>query len=209
MMDKETPIVVINRAEWSIPCISIDWLKLILQRDWDLRDFLVIKKGSTCKESVYIRPCKKEMLSLIDRLYLAEGCTLYLRKIENYDPSFFKFKTELEKEFPNCAIQLNAFFTPPWSCALTAHADDHDLLAIQIAGKKKWSFWRPLYEVACKGLDAHQISVLSMEHAGNFSEEQEHVLEAGSYFFMGKGTIHKAQCFDEPSIHVSVWLEYD
>ncbi|MGU3307511.1 JmjC domain-containing protein [Pseudomonas sp. M5A4_2d] len=208
-MEFQHGVVSVEHVPWNVPKISMDWLSEILLGDVGLRDFLVIKEGSSCKKSVYFRSCKEQMLLLIRTLYSKEGCTLYLRRVEYYDACCLEFYNQVQKSFPKAKVQLNVFFTPPGAFALPAHSDDHDLLIIQVSGEKEWFFWRPLPEESCLGFDSDQISFASREHANKHTVEQRTTLEPGSYFFMRKGTIHRARCNDLPSVHLSIWLDYD
>jgi hypothetical protein len=79
-------------------------------------------------------------------------------------------------------VQANVYLTPPNAAGFRKHRDDHEVLAVQIAGSKRW--------------------VLYPEDA----PEVEIDLQSGDLLYLPQGLAHAAAAQNEVSIHVTLGL---
>ena len=68
-----------------------------------------------------------------------DGCSLVQNHAQMLSPKFFNVCKNLQKSFPH--VFTNTYLTPPQSQAVSAHADDRDVLVLQIMGKKHWKIY--------------------------------------------------------------------
>jgi len=66
-----------------------------------------------------------------------DGCSIVVNHADKIFPPFAELCEDLQRSFPHCYI--NTYLTPPGSSAVAAHADDRDVIVIQILGRKEWS----------------------------------------------------------------------
>jgi lysine-specific demethylase/histidyl-hydroxylase NO66 len=110
---------------------------------------------------------------------LAEGATLVLQGLHRSWPPVANVCRALEDALTHPA-QANAYLTPPVAQGLNLHADPHDVVVVQTAGRKRWVV-RPDGEAAW-----------DLE------------LGPGDVLYLPSGTRHAAQTLDEPSLHLTL-----
>jgi bifunctional lysine-specific demethylase and histidyl-hydroxylase NO66 len=73
----------------------------------------------------------------VARRALSQGCTVLLVALEPVWPGVrdlaVRLSSELEEE-----VQVNAYLTPRDQVGLRRHADDHDVIVVQLHGRKHW-----------------------------------------------------------------------
>jgi hypothetical protein len=94
--------------------------------------------------------------------------------------------------------QLNAYFTPRRSQGLPVHHDTHDVFVLQVAGRKRWLVYDPVWELPLK----HQRYEPAMGEHGPTVLDVE--LEAGDMLYLPRGWMHEALTSDEDSLHLTV-----
>jgi mannose-6-phosphate isomerase-like protein (cupin superfamily) len=108
---------------------------------------------------------------------LHEGATVVLQSLHRTVPSVGRFAAALEARVSH-PVQVNAYLTPPGSAGLAAHADGHDVVAVQLHGAKRW--W-------VDGLG-------------------ELTLEAGDRLYVPAGTRHRASTEARSSLHLTIGI---
>jgi mannose-6-phosphate isomerase-like protein (cupin superfamily) len=68
---------------------------------------------------------------------VADGATLVAQSLHRLLPSVARFVGALQQEIGH-PVQANAYLTPPTAAGLAAHADRHDVIALQLHGTKTW-----------------------------------------------------------------------
>jgi bifunctional lysine-specific demethylase and histidyl-hydroxylase NO66 len=71
-----------------------------------------------------------------------DGATIVLQSLHRYWPPLTWLCRDLELSLTH-PVQVNAYVTPPSSRGLGLHADGHDVLVLQVHGRKRWEVYRP------------------------------------------------------------------
>lgn len=135
----------------------------------------------------------------ITRLY-ADGATLIFNQLERQWPALAGFCRDLEAVL-SADIQANIYLTPKKSQGFRPHYDSHDVLVMQVEGRKHWL----VYDTPV---------VLPMRRQ-NFDPEsvkpgdvtQEFVLEPGDLFYLPRGIMHDARSLEGDSLHITVGIK--
>jgi len=96
-------------------------------------------------------------------------------------------------------VQANMYLTPPGAQALKTHYDTHDVLVLQIHGKKRWR----LFDRAV------QLPLSHDRYTGNEdrslgSPMTEVTLNPGDLLYLPRGYPHDAQSADSASLHLTI-----
>ena len=75
--------------------------------------------------------------------HYTSGATVVLQALQFTDPVFAELSTNLALELDH-PVQVNAYLTPPAERGLDIHFDFHDVVVVQLAGRKRWRVWPPL-----------------------------------------------------------------
>ncbi len=108
---------------------------------------------------------------------LCDGATLVLQSLHRTVPAVGEFVDALQRDMSH-PVQANAYLTPPGASGLTDHADDHDVVAIQLHGEKHWH----------------------VDGVGDVT------LGAGDVFYVPAGTRHSAAASDDTSLHLTLGI---
>jgi mannose-6-phosphate isomerase-like protein (cupin superfamily) len=108
---------------------------------------------------------------------LADGATLVVQSLHRTVPSVARFVGALQRELGH-PVQANAYLTPPSASGLTAHADRHDVIALQLDGRKAW--W--------------------VDGLGDVE------LHPGDSLSIPVGTRHRASTSDDTSLHLTIGI---
>ncbi len=110
------------------------------------------------------------------------GATLILNRAVSAIPKLSRACRRLAEE---CGLTTgaNIYVTPPGGQGFAAHGDEHDVLVLQIHGKKHWT-------------------IHAQEPVGLVSLE----VTAGDLLFIPRMMFHEARCSEEPSVHVTISL---
>jgi len=108
---------------------------------------------------------------------LHDGATVVLQSLHRTVPRVGRFAAALEAQVSH-PVQVNAYLTPPGSSGLAAHADGHDVIAVQLHGEKRW--W--------------------VDGLGDL------VLRAGDSLYLPSGTHHSAATDQRSSLHLTIGI---
>src|SRR4029453_2635756 len=70
------------------------------------------------------------------------GATIVLQSLHRFWPPLARFGRDLELALTH-PVQVNAYNTPPASQGLGVHHDEHDVLVLQVHGRKRWDVHDP------------------------------------------------------------------
>ena len=71
------------------------------------------------------------------------GASLVLQGLQHIDAAFAQLSTNLALDLDQ-PVQVNAYISPADARALDMHFDFHDVIVVQLAGRKRWRVWAPL-----------------------------------------------------------------
>jgi lysine-specific demethylase/histidyl-hydroxylase NO66 len=153
--------------------------------------------------------------------FFMSGSTIRVKGVEKYsDPLRELCRTvELELGFP---VRTNLYCTPSDSRGFSLHFDTHEVLVLQLLGKKRWQVFEPITKLPLEyvpplpfeddldevkrsrggrqtgqdDIDAAELRPLTLEGS----------LEAGDCLYLPRGFVHQAEALEEPSVHISLGI---
>lgn len=136
------------------------------------------------------------------------GMTIVLPQLQFADGKLYSFCLGLERDF-GARIQTNIYLTPNASQGFGIHYDDHDVLVLQVSGRKKWEIFGQRDGLPYKGEKFRNGEHDPGELKGEF------VIEPGQVLYVPRGLAHRAtNAGEEPSLHITVgilvqtWAEF-
>lgn len=137
-----------------------------------------------------------------------EGATIVLPQLHFADGKLYAFCLGLERDF-GARIQTNIYLTPRNASGFAIHYDDHDVLVLQVSGRKKWEIYGQREGLPFRG------EKFSRERDDPGPLQAEFVLEPGQCLYVPRGLAHRAVNEGrEPSLHITVgilvqtWAEF-
>lgn len=125
-----------------------------------------------------------------------QGATIILRAVEQWSPKLNRLRIVAERFF-GCACQINAYITPPGQKSTPPHWDTHDLVVMQIAGRKQWKIF-----VGNRSLPLPDERFrIGQEEASADCETVE--LRVGDTLYLPRGVIHEPVALSY-SVHLSI-----
>ncbi|MEM9138762.1 MAG: cupin domain-containing protein, partial [Pseudomonadota bacterium] len=95
------------------------------------------------------------------------------------------------------ASHVNAFFSPASAQAAGDHWDNHDLIALQVAGRKEWNVKDAPDLEAVIHMDKF---IQPADYA--VTDAKKYILEPGDALYIPRGCGHNALALDEDSLHL-------
>lgn len=132
--------------------------------------------------------------ALIEKL--RQGATLVLDAVDEVQPVIRALAEALERDF-HVHVQVNAYAGWRTSHGFDLHWDDHDVLVLQVAGRKRWKVY---------GMTPSSSLAQGKELSGKPPEEVlwDRILEDGDLLYIPRGWWHVALPLDEPTLHLTV-----
>lgn len=127
------------------------------------------------------------------------GASLVISQFHELHPPLARFCRGLEKAFLH-AVQANIYLTPPGAQGFRVHFDTHDVLVLQVSGRKSWRVWDAIpYPAPTR----HTPWSNAFAPEG---EPHELVMAPGDALYLPRGVLHEAmvQAGEEPSLHITV-----
>ena len=160
--------------------------------------FSVIKSGKTIPGERYLR--RLGGISRIDsgalKLLLDTGATAIINHVDDLVPAVAELADEVGDYF-HARTAVNLYATWRSERGFEAHADYHDVIVLQLAGRKEWPIYKPTrtdplrgdrFEAAPAGAKPHQVVLL----------------EDGDVLYLPRGWIHSPAPVGEPSLHLTI-----
>ena len=158
----------------------------------------VMKSGVEIHSDRYLR--RPGGISRLDggalALLLDTGAALIINHVDDMSPEI----AELADNVGDCldartAVNLYASFGS--EAGFGPHWDYHDVIVLQLAGRKTWPIYGPTRENPLRG-DPFQVP------AADVQPEQVATLEDGDLLHLPRGWIHAPQPAGEPSLHLTI-----
>ncbi len=125
------------------------------------------------------------------------GATIVLQSLQRTWLPVARFCRRLELELSH-PVQANAYVTPPGERGLGVHYDTHDVFVLQLAGRKRWTLYEPVFELPLPS----QPWSASTSSAGDELLDVE--LAPGDCLYVPRGVPHEATSLDGMSAHLTL-----
>ncbi len=135
-----------------------------------------------------------------------EGATVVLQAMHRFHPPIQTFCDGLEAFFGH-PLQANAYLTPASARGLAVHHDTHDVLVLQLHGRKRWSLYDTLLADPVKGFPK------SPRHSEPGPVRETLELSPGDCLYLPRGVPHQAVGIGGASLHLTLgvrsptWLD--
>lgn len=128
-----------------------------------------------------------------------EGASLVVSQFHEIHPPLARFCRGLEKAFLH-GVQANIYLTPPGAQGFRVHFDTHDVLVLQVSGRKAWRVWDAI------PFPAPTRHTPWMNDVAPEGAPHELVMAPGDALYLPRGVMHEAavQAGAEPSLHVTI-----
>lgn len=132
------------------------------------------------------------------------GASVVFRQLARYWTPVQNLTMQLADDL-GLPVRASGYITPRTAQGLLPHHDDHDVLILQVHGRKEW------YEYENNGdLPVPQKSWMTM-NAQALSRERAKavqsgsvVLEPGDVLYIPRGSMHAARTLDDVSLHITI-----
>jgi ribosomal protein L16 Arg81 hydroxylase len=132
---------------------------------------------------------------------LRQGASLVVDNIEEVSGKpLLELTADLERVFHE-HMRVNAYVGFQMTSALNVHWDDHDVLILQVAGRKHWSIYGPT-----RPYPLPQDIAPNPTPGTELTDKPiwEGMLEDGDFFYIPRGWWHRVVPVGGPSIHLSI-----
>ena len=180
--------------------------RLVCESGIRMPAFRLVKDGTPLPPSDYTdeipwRPGSFSQIASVERVAVeyAAGATLVLQALHLWRPAVALYCRGLEMRlgFP---VQANAYLTPPAAQGFAVHHDTHDVLVLQVAGRKRWRLYEPRLELPLKD----QRWSADLGDVG--APIDDFTLEAGDTLYVPRGWPHEAETSHEEALHLTIGL---
>lgn len=128
------------------------------------------------------------------------GVTGVLEATNELLPAVEALTTEICKRY-RARSTANAYFSFGSTSGFGAHNDDHDVIVIQLEGRKTWHFF-------AVPENCGKATVRELESPTERDIGESIVLGQGDILFVPKGTWHDVVAIGEPSLHLTISIVY-
>jgi ribosomal protein L16 Arg81 hydroxylase len=155
----------------------------------------MVKDGRAVSQDAFLRDGIVRATEMTE--LLRDGATVVLERADNMHPPLKTLAESLEGVF-EVPVQMNMYAGWRITHGFDVHWDDHDVIVLQIAGRKHWK----IYGVT------EQFPVKNSVELGAKPPESDPVwdgfLEQGDVLYMPRGWWHVAYPVDEPTMHITI-----
>lgn len=131
----------------------------------------------------------------LQRVY-AEGRTVVIMTMQQRWQPVARLCRNLEGIF-HCPVHANLYLTPTGAQGFDAHFDTHEVLVLQLEGRKTWRLYGPKRTLPLVGERFN----IPREQLGPVRELH---LAPGDLLYVPRGHVHEAFTAQEPSMHLTV-----
>jgi len=176
--------------------------KILLHHQFDFPRMRLLREGKIVSSELYLKqyPSRRHKGSFRTKLNMdlfneqvRTGATLAIDDVHEMFASVMALAAGIEA-FVRESVRVNAYVSWESARALDLHWDDHDVLAIQLLGRKKWAIYGTTRR--------HPLSLETPEPPTS-TPLWEEPLEAGDVLYVPRGWWHHVFPLGEPSIHLT------
>lgn len=151
-----------------------------------IRDFADIAKDGAADRNL-----------LLDEF--GKGATLVFEHLNRHHDSLAKIIYQCEADL-HVPMRANVYLTPHNAQGFSRHWDTHDVLILQVHGKKTWQVFDNPLELPAEEQKSESIWTEKAQLI------EELTLEPGDVLFLPRGFVHSASTSTETSLHITVGL---
>ena len=129
---------------------------------------------------------------------ISQGVSIVVEKVDRLVPQISQLAAAIEREM-GIQTQVNAYLSFSKGGAFKPHWDPHDVLAVQVLGRKRWRFWK-----AAVPHPVEMCNIVPIE--ASTLPDQEIELAPGDVLFIPRGDLHVAAVTAECSVHLTIDL---
>lgn len=196
------PFLIKNAFEPDLNQEEVD--EIISRCDISSQDFKLNYGGKVLDKNEYIEKYedigKTRFRFLRDKLYfyLRDGATLIANKISN-EPKIYKYRRCIEHLSGRPTI-ASLYLAYGKDSSFRAHWDTRDVFALQFEGRKKWTLYKPNFELPINNQESKDMGSYTCPN----DPYMEVVLEKGDLLYIPRGWWHDPRPLGEKSLHISI-----
>src|SRR5260370_3643678 len=176
------------RKHLNNPFLDLDFLQIVDRgRPVDLR-------GARC-----IKVVQRRQIEFVNRCvlqqHLESGAACVLEGVDILEPQVNLLAATLDRAHSCTFSNAVVFFSQRGNEAYRGHLDTDDVLAIHLAGAKKWRIYRRQ--------SPRRVNLTDLPESDMGPLEAEVVMRAGDALFLRSGTPHQVETVDDYSLHLS------
>lgn len=175
--------------------LTNDRLRLSLENDHVTPN----KQAFRSVRDAFGRPTDFLSLSDLHRL-LRAGATGVLEATNELASAIEALTQEISSRY-DARSTANAYFSFGSTSGFGVHNDDHDVIVVQLDGRKTWNFF-----TTSNGLNKATVNELDTPTEKDVGETI--ILAPGDVLFVPKGTWHDVIAIGEPSLHLTISIVY-
>jgi ribosomal protein L16 Arg81 hydroxylase len=193
-------------------------------------DFILSSAFTTDKTAVEVlgtaaveKSLKEVSATHVSELYEAyrRGFTIRVSRAHRHWKPIRALCRSLEQSF-GFPVRANLYCTSASANISTRHYDTHDVLVLQISGRKSWRIYKPLVQLPLESVPPlpfeERTAMLKYARGGprkaraNIDNDEcgeplsELMVTAGDLLYLPRGFLHEAWTTDEPSTHLTIGL---
>jgi ribosomal protein L16 Arg81 hydroxylase len=184
---------------------NINWQlinELISRHDHTSSNFKILKNGLILKYDYleqYQEVFTTKYRSLKPKLYelMKGGASLALNKIENC-PQTDRIRKQIAN-FSGRQTIVSGYAAFGHEPSFGNHWDTHDVFAVQLIGKKRWTIYEPTEDNPL-----YKNSSVGKEHQCKAASFMDIVLEAGDVFYLPRGWWHEVTASGSETFHLAI-----
>lgn len=128
----------------------------------------------------------------------AQGATIVVAEVHKKFNDLQNLCVQFSKDF-RVRCQANAYLSPAGNQGFHSHYDTHDVFVLQVAGRKKFRFYKSIIELPFTE------DTYTPENNTSTDMEDEVELSAGDTLYIPRGVVHDAIADEgEPSLHITL-----
>ncbi|MGU7773920.1 JmjC domain-containing protein [Burkholderia sp. MR1-5-21] len=132
---------------------------------------------------------------------MRDGCAIIIDHCEAFFPGITALTSEISATL-GCRAWANLYISPKGPGGFGCHFDDHDIVALQIHGSKRWIIYAPTYRSPNRGDKSFHLP------SPKGKPLKEHVLSPGNGLYLPFGYWHAVEAMSEISMHVTIGLDF-
>jgi hypothetical protein len=178
--------------------LSWDDVDRLLSNHWFRENVGIWRDGVLVPRQFYTSNEGKELKVCALHDLLAQGVSIVVDGVHRSIAQIRQLATAVEREM-GIRTQVNAYLSFSRGGAFKPHWDIHDVLAVQVHGRKRWRFWKMVVP--------HPIEMANrVPFDLGSAAEAEIELAPGDVLFIPRGELHAAAISSGCSVHLTIGL---